>query len=363
MKEKRKEIKMILNETPVRTSKNFGINNIEIKEIKEIEVNRRIEEFNRLTISGDTSDVKISEDTNKSPLIYGVGKALEQEIYEKSNQDIKLTIDGSKDKNIYLEFEFDEENANLVDNIEIMANQNSKATVVIKYISDEFQEHYHNGLVRVTSEEGSEINIVIVNMLNNKSINLLSIENNLYDNSIVNYTIVDFGGKNSISNYFSNLIGQEAKSNLNTIYLGTENQLFDLNYIAELRGEKTDANIEVQGALKDNAKKNFKGTIDFKKGCKKAKGNENEFCMLLSDTARSKALPMLLCTEEDVEGNHSSAAGKVEKDMLFYIMSRGLSYKEAMKLIVKAKFNNILETIKDEDLKDEIVKEIDRRLD
>ena len=72
---------------------------------------------------------------------------------------------------------------------------------------------------------------------------------------------------------------------------------------------------------------------------------------------------MLLCTEEDVEGNHSSAAGKIEDDKLFYIMSRGISEKDAMKLIVKAKFNKILETIKDEELKQEIVDEIDKRLD
>ena len=44
-------------------------------------------------------------------------------------------------------------------------------------------------------------------------------------------------------------------------------------------------------------------------------------------------------------------------------MSRGISYKEAIKLIVKAKFNQIIETIKDDELKEEIIKEIDRRLD
>lgn len=41
------------------------------------------------------------------------------------------------------------------------------------------------------------------------------------------------------------------------------------------RGKQSFIDIDVQGALSGNAKKNFKGTIDFKKGCKKAKGNEN----------------------------------------------------------------------------------------
>ena len=43
---------------------------------------------------------------------------------------------------------------------------------------------------------------------------------------------------------------------------------------------------------------------------------EDEFCMLLSDTAKSIALPMLLCTEDDVEGNHSTASGKADKKEL-----------------------------------------------
>ena len=72
---------------------------------------------------------------------------------------------------------------------------------------------------------------------------------------------------------------------------------------------------------------------------------------------------MLLCGEEDVEGNHGVASGKVNRDELFYIMSRGFEYKQAVKLIVRAKFNEIIERIIDEDTKNEVINEIDRRLD
>ena len=78
------------------------------------------------------------------------------------------------------------------------------------------------------------------------------------------------------------------------------------------------------------------------------------FVCYLSEKAKSLALPMLLCTEDDVEGNHSTASGKVDKEQLFYIMTRGLSYKEAVKLIVKANFNKIIERIKDEEVKQKL---------
>ena len=85
--------------------------------------------------------------------------------------------------------------------------------------------------------------------------------------------------------------------------------------------------------------------------------------MLLSDTAKSIALPMLLCSEEEVEGNHATSAGRVGEKELFYIMSRGFNKKESMKLMVKAKFNKILENIENQQLKNEIEQEIDKRLD
>ena len=199
-------------------------------------------------------------------------------------------------------------------------------------------------------------------MLNDNTYNFDAIENDLYDKSNVKYTIVDIGGKYSISNYYSNIFGEGAKNDLKTIYLGVNNQVKDINYIAHLKGKDTVIDIDVQGALRDNTKKNFKGTIDFKRGCKGAKGDENEFCMLLSPEAKSLALPMLLCTEDDVEGNHSTASGKVDEKSLFYIMSRGFSEKEAIKLIVKARFTKIIERIKDEELRNVILDEIDRRL-
>lgn len=347
-----------LNETPVRTSRNFKINNIKIENI---EVPESIPEFKNVKITGEAS--KINSNTNDIKLAYGLGEIFTNQVKEHANKKLLLTIDSELNKQTQIEFKFDNENMALIEDVEIIANKDKKATIIIKYESNNDVMAFHNGIIRVNAKENSNINVIIVNLLNSKSNNFIAIQNDLEKTAKVNYCIIDFGGAHSVTNYYSNLIGQSSENNLNTIYLGKENQVFDLNYIGELRGEKSNINIEVQGALKDNAKKHFKGTIDFKKGCKKAKGNENEACMLLSDKAKSLALPMLLCSEEEVEGNHSTSAGKIREKELFYIMSRGLELKEAMKLMVRARFNKILENIQDNLMKQEILEEIDRRLD
>lgn len=345
--------KLKLNETPVRTSRNFLINNIKLENVV---IPEKLEMFQNVVVTGTES---FDKDINKQHLNYGLSEELEENVFYKANSQIAINV--KENDNIKITYDFDDDNLQLVNQIDIYATGN--ANIIIEYKSSTNKECFHNGVIKVFAKENAKLNITVINLLNSNSEHFEAMENILEDNSDLNYTIIDIGGKNSIQNYYSNIIGKSAKNDLKTIYLGSENQIKDINYIAELRGQKSFVDIDVQGALKENAKKNFKGTIDFKKGCKKAKGNENEFCMLLSEKAKSLALPMLLCTEDDVEGNHSTASGKVDKEQLFYIMTRGLSYKEAVKLIVRANFNKTIERILDEEVKQNIIKEIDERLD
>ena len=350
---------MILNETPIRTAKNYEINNINVDDFS---LPKNIKKFNGLNISGDLDKISVIEEKNKANLKYGNGEILSKQIESDSNVNLHLKIDSQDNKEITLEFNLSEENQNLVDDILIDASENAASTIVIKYISDRKGKFYHNGQIRVVSKNNSNLNIIFLNLLNKETENYVSIENVLDDNSTVKYTMVDFGGKNSITNYYTNLKGENSNNEINTIYLGTDNQLLDLNYIVEVYGKKSSINMNLKGAIKDKSKKHFKGTIDFKKDCKKAKGDENEYCTILSDTAKSISLPVLLCTEEDIEGNHGTASGKVDEKQLFYLMTRGLSLKEAQKLIVRGQFNEIIENIPDENIRDMVVEQIEQKL-
>lgn len=345
---------MELNETPIRTSRNFNINNINLDDV---EFPNQKAKFENIEIA--SASAKITSGVKMEKLTYGNGKIVEENILNFANNILKIE-EIQPNETVEINYNFDDENLNLINYMEIDVKK--QLNIVIKYNSKTSERCLHNGIIKVFGKENSKANITIINLLNENSNNLESIENELENSSNMQYTIIDLGAKNSIINYFSNVIGENAQNNVKTIYLGDGKQLKDLNYIVHLKGKKSKTDIDVQGALNDEAKKHFKGTIDFKKGCKKAKGNENEYCMILSDKAKTIALPILLCTEDDVEGNHSSASGKADKNELFYIMTRGISYKEAIKLMVKARFYAILETVQNEKLKEEISEKIDKKL-
>lgn len=345
-----------LNEINVKTSKNFGMNNIVVN----TDFPKSKTSFDNLNIDVKSTKDKVIEldKTENLHLTYGVGLL----DVSKINKNILIEVNSKMENPIKLDFYFDESNKYLEDNIEIVANENTSSTIFISYRSKRNIKSYHNGVLKVSAKKNSKVNVIIINLLNEVSDNFYSIEDIIEDRGCIKYTIIDFGAKNSISNLYSNVVGENANNIINSIYLGKGNDLIDINYIVDMRGKAANVNIDAQGALTGNARKHFKGSIDFKTGCKKAVGDENESCMLLSDTAKSLSLPMLLCSEEDVIGNHSTGSGKADKKELFYLESRGFSEKEALKLLVRAKFNTILNNIKDKAIYAMVVEEIDKIL-
>ena len=346
--------KYILNQTHVRTAKNFGINDITI----DMEI-PQIREFANVTImSYEMDKINIDDSNGENTINSRIGLELEPNY----NLTIIVAKNAVLSEPVILEFNFDDDNRVLVDYITIIMEEGSKAEFIVRYNSDDNSNYFHYLKQETVAKENSKAKIVIANMLNNESQSFIAIENSQEKNAKIDYILTEFGGKTKISNYYARLNGDFAENNLKTIYLGTNNDIIDINYNIDVYGKSTKSNIEVQGAINDSAKKSFKGTINFEQGCSNSKGVENENCTILSNNAKSKSLPMLLCKEENVEGEHGVSSGKIDESKLFYIMSKGFSSSEAKKLIVKANFNKIIENIKNEDLENKIANKIDESL-
>ena len=151
-----------------------------------------------------------------------------------------------------------------------------------------------------------------------------------------------------------NLNGYQSSFDSKVAYLCQNDQILDMNHIVYHYGKKSECNMQVDGTLKDNAQKAYRGTIDLKKGCCGAKGHEMEETLLLSPKTVNKSLPVILCDEEDVEGEHGATIGRLSSDILFYMQSRGISEKEAEVLMSRAKIQAAVDLIPDEQVKEQI---------
>ena len=358
---------MDMNFTPIRTSKNYGINevNINLNNIKTTNLSKNnknsvqnIDIFKNFVLPNNPN-VQYENFLKIENENYLSDEILEQ-TKKFSNANFNATILNSTDTLRFC-FNFDEQNSELIGVFNLTIKEDVKTKIVFEFNGNS-NNNYQNLNIKINLEKNAEANIIVYSELGEFSSNLISIQTDLQKNAKLDINFIDIACKNSIFNYKSKILGENSESNLNSLYLGDKDSTIDLNYLIEVFAPNSKTNMEVLGTISGNAKKHFKGTIDFKKGCKKSVGAENEYCMLLSKNTRSKALPMILCTEEDVDGKHSSSVGKVDEKQLFYIMSRGLSQSEATRLVVKAKFNKIITSLFDEELKTKILETIDRKI-
>lgn len=145
-------------------------------------------------------------------------------------------------------------------------------------------------------------------------------------------------------------------------YLGQKQQTVDLNLVVDHWGQKTTSEINAAGALKDDARKTFRGTIDFKKGSTGSVGNEQETVLMLGDGAVNKTVSLILCAEENVVGNHGATIGELDDDTLFYFESRGISAAEAENIMARAAIERLARTLQDETAQAAILTELEEVL-
>ena len=149
------------------------------------------------------------------------------------------------------------------------------------------------------------------------------------------------------------LVGDGSKFESAMGYLAAKDQKVDINLIVNHIGRKTNCVIEADGSLNDRAEKIFRGTIDFKNGSSGSKGQESEQVLLLGDDVVNKTIPLILCAEENVEGNHGATIGALDDDTLFYFASRGMDEKTAERVMTRAKLERICRRIPDAQSREE----------
>ena len=252
---------------------------------------------------------------------------------------------------VFLDFRLGEKNAALADSLEIAAEENSEVTVVVSYRSDEGFAGFHGGLTKLYAAKGAVVRLVQVNLLGGECVHFDNVGAFAEEEGRIDIVQAELGGSRAVSGVKTRLDGVKSSLRMDTVYFGDRSRSVDMNYAAEHIGRKTNSEICVVGALLDESEKTFRGTIDFVRGSKKAVGHESESNLLFSPKVRNRTAPLILCAEEDVEGQHAASTGKIGESTLFYLMSRGLSELEAKKLMIEAQFRPVTDRIPSEALR------------
>lgn len=213
--------------------------------------------------------------------------------------------------------------------------------------------------IKIYAEENAKVHLSMAQTLEKSEISFWDIGGELKEKASVEIIKLEAGSKKAYTGTLMNLSGAKSSFDAQIGYYGKDKQKLDMNYVARHTGKKTVSNMETNGVLEDGAFKLFRGSIDFKPGCSGAKGDEKEEVLLLGDDVVNQTIPLILCSEEDVEGNHGASIGNLDEKTMFYLKSRGFSEEAAQKMVARARIDSICEKISDGYVREKVAEKLD----
>lgn len=218
--------------------------------------------------------------------------------------------------------------------VSFTAEENSSITV--------YELHRSNSAVKLSFDIGKNASVKLVQFLNpTEKLRHETFANCSKGGKFQIMTIMT-GDGDIYSDNRTELEGDSSSINAEVAYLGKNSQTIDYNIAVNHWGKDTHSEINAAGALMDSAKKVFRGTIDFKTGSSDSKGSENETVIMLGDDVVNKTVPLILCSEENVEGSHGATIGELDDDTLFYFESRGIGREEAERIMAYAALKRLI---------------------
>ena len=141
------------------------------------------------------------------------------------------------------------------------------------------------------------------------------------------------------------LAGENASVEVVGLVLGKGNDevMFDAHIVHA--APNTISNVNVRSVLRDRSMFSFRGNVKIEKGAKGSNAYLRSDALLFDDAKMGDDTPALEILEPDVKAGHAATVGKVDEQMLFYLMSRGLSKKAAEKMLIDGFIEPILEKI------------------
>ena len=161
----------------------------------------------------------------------------------------------------------------------------------------------------------------------------------------LDWVIGGFGSKRGKVWIENDLAGPGATSRVTGAYFADGDQHLDYDTFQEHIAPNTESDFAFKGALRERASAVWRGMIRVEEDAQKTNAYQENRNLLLSDTAHADSIPGLEIMANDVRCTHGATLGRVNREELFYLMARGLSRAEAERLIVRGFFQDVLDRI------------------
>ncbi len=256
-----------------------------------------------------------------------------------------------KDKKINgtIEIDFEVDNSLNFDNILVIAEHDSKATIVENIYSAQKNKtetlQYRSSVIEIIAQDKSNIIFCSVQNLDRETFNFSFKTAIIKKDAVFNWVDACMGSKFSHAETTSLMKGSGSRTNNWGMFLADKDQQFGIHANTIHFTHNTISDMLTRGIIADKAKTIYKGLIHIQQPAGQSNGYQRADAILMSDTAEADVIPMLEIDNSDVRCTHGSTVGQIDKEKLFYLMARGMDEETARKELIRGFYEQMLARI------------------
>jgi Fe-S cluster assembly protein SufD len=267
------------------------------------------------------------------------------------------------DKPLYVRIANAVEGGSLFWRLLVVAEPGSRFSLVEEYASSSADlTGYSNAAVEIVVRDGAKVEYVSVQNLSRSTWHFASHHARVERDAELDWVAAGFGSAKGKVWIRNDLAGPGATSRVTGAYFADGTQHLDYDTYQEHIAPNTTSDFAFKGALRDTARAVWRGMIRVEEGAQKTNAYQENRNLLLSKTAHADSIPGLEILANDVRCTHGATLGQVDRDQLFYLMTRGLTRAEAERLIVRGFFQNVLDRVELEPVRDALADALEARI-
>ncbi len=225
----------------------------------------------------------------------------------------------------------------------IVAEEGSRVSFVDEILSPDLEEQtLVSSAVEVFARAGAQVQFVSLQRMGRGAFHLSQQRTLADQDSTLDTLNVSLGASVARVDLAAELRGAGANSDMLGLYFGDGDQHFDHNTRQDHRAPSSKSDLLYKGALDGSSRAVFRGVIKVHKGAQQTDAYQTNRNLLLSDHARADSLPNLEIEADDVKCSHGASVGQLDREHLFYLMSRGLPRSQAERLVVMGFLGEVL---------------------
>jgi Fe-S cluster assembly protein SufD len=267
------------------------------------------------------------------------------------------------EKPLYVRVTSSEDGGSLFWRLLVVAEEGARFTLVQEAVSTSPDVHaYTNAAEELFLEQGSKLEYVSIQNLSRETWHFATHHARVGHDAELDWIAGGFGSKKGKVRIQNDLAGEGATSRVTGAYFTDGEQHLDYDTFQEHIARSTTSDFAFKGALRDKSTAVWRGMIRVERDAQKTNAYQENRNLMLSPTTHAVPIPGLEILANDVRCTHGATVSRVDREELFYAMARGLSRGEAERLIVRGFFQDILDRIEFEAVREALAAALEARI-